>query len=251
LADSVNRFLLERIRSAHPSGRILDIPAGRGVLSRLFDEAGFDVTPADLFPEALNWEGRKAIRADMNAPLPFAAAAFDVVVSQEGVEHLENLALFFRECRRVLRPAGSLWITTPNFLDLSSRLAFFLTGMKSFHAGFPNEDSTLWGREGDRLYHGHAFTLTYFQIRYLLRVVGFREVRLWGLGSSPASKGLYWLVRPISGALVGHALARLRRKSERRGKHPPASDDLARQLKRESLSRELLCHRKICIKASV
>jgi hypothetical protein len=231
LADSVNRFLLERIRSAHPSGRILDIPAGRGVLSRLFDEAGFDVTPADLFPEALNWEGRKAIRADMNAPLPFAAAAFDVVVSQEGVEHLENLALFF--------------------LDLSSRLAFFLTGMKSFHAGFPNEDSTLWGREGDRLYHGHAFTLTYFQIRYLLRVVGFREVRLWGLGSSPASKGLYWLVRPISGALVGHALARLRRKSERRGKHPPASDDLARQLKRESLSRELLCHRKICIKASV
>ena len=86
----------------------------------------------------------------MNERLPFDDDSFDAIVSQEGVEHLENLPGFFRECRRILVDGGHLWITTPNFMDISSRLAFLLSGQKSYRAGLPNEQSTMWGRDGER-----------------------------------------------------------------------------------------------------
>jgi len=43
---------------------------------------------------------------DLHRPLPFADAAFDLVVSGLVLEHLRELGPFFAEARRVLRPAG-------------------------------------------------------------------------------------------------------------------------------------------------
>ncbi len=243
MSDRIDRFLVEEITRELPGSRVLDLPAGDGSLGRLLEAAGHAVIPADLFPEALRWEGHVAVAADMNEALPFDSASFDAVVSQEGIEHLENPASFLRECRRVLRPNGRLWLTTPNVMDLSSRLANLLTGMKSFHAGFPNEQGTLWGRDGERLYHGHAFSLPYFQIRYLLRVCGFEEVSVTGLDRSAAGVALYPLVRPLSGLLMRRAFRKLARKKTSRA----PSKSLQAELIRAALSPALLCHKKICV----
>ena len=43
---------------------------------------------------------------DLHEPLPFASAAFDLVVSGLVLEHLRDLAAFFGEVRRVLRPGA-------------------------------------------------------------------------------------------------------------------------------------------------
>lgn len=249
MAKRIDDFLMEQVLAHGREGRVLDIPCGRGDLSRRLAAAGYDVTPADLSPEALDWEGRQAVLADMNEPLPFDAKSFEVVVSQEGIEHLENLAGFFRECHRVLRPGGQLLVTTPNFMDLSSRLSFFLTGMKSFHAGFPNEEGTVWGRHERGVYHGHAFTLPYFQIRYLLRVAGFAEVSFQGLGRSGFSVLLYGLVRPLAGGLIGRAQRRLEGKARAGRRRAISSPELAERLRHEALSPQLLCRRKLCIRA--
>ena len=252
MSERVDQFLLSEIsRHARASGEVLDLPCGDGALSKLLDAAGFSVTPADLFPEALSWAGRTAVAADMNRRLPFDDDRFDAVVSQEGVEHLEHLASFVSECARVLRPGGQIWITTPNFMDLSSRLSFFLTGMKSFHAGFPNEVTTLWGRDGERVYHGHAFTLPFFQVRYLLRVFGFERVALHGLKRSTASTVLYVPVRPLAGILVSRAFRKIARKADRRRENREVPGDLREELRRFALSGDLLCFRKICVHATL
>ena len=228
-----------------PGARVLDLPTGDGDLAGTLTSAGFRVTAADRFPESFRADGVPAC-VDMNAPLPFPDECFDGVVCQEGIEHLEHPAAFLRECARVLRKGGPLWLTTPNFMDLSSRLAFFLTGMKSFRAGFPNEETTVWGRDGDTLYHGHAFTLPYFQIRYLLRTGGFESVTLAGAGPSTTSRWLYPLIRPISGGLIRRAWRR-RADSKRQTNPSPA---LLAELNDQALDRALLTSKKILVEAT-
>jgi SAM-dependent methyltransferase len=48
--------------------------------------------------------------------LPFADASFDVVVSLQTIEHLWNQQAFLAECLRVLRPGGTIVVSTPNTL---------------------------------------------------------------------------------------------------------------------------------------
>ena len=64
--------------------------------------------------------GEKLVRADViepNAPLPYADASFDLVVSMDVIEHVPNaqLAPWLRELLRVTRPGGLVFLTTPNY----------------------------------------------------------------------------------------------------------------------------------------
>ncbi len=45
---------------------------------------------------------------------PFASNSFDVVITFQVIEHIENDSLFLQEIHRVLRPGGLAIITTPN-----------------------------------------------------------------------------------------------------------------------------------------
>lgn len=46
--------------------------------------------------------------------LPFRDQSFDALVSIETIEHLEKPEQFVAECRRLLRPGGTLVLSTPN-----------------------------------------------------------------------------------------------------------------------------------------
>jgi len=59
-----------------------------------------------------------AVRGNLVA-MPFRAGAFDAVVSLQVVEHLWDQPGFVAECARVLRPAGTLVVSTPNRLTFS------------------------------------------------------------------------------------------------------------------------------------
>lgn len=249
LADWVDQILLDDLNAVLGKGRVLDIPAGTGKLCNRLEAMGYDITAADLFPEKFRLPGHEAVRADMNDRIPFEDNAFDAIICQEGVEHVENLPSFFRECRRLLRDGGYLWVTTPNFMDLSGRLSYFLTGAKSFHTGFPNEETTVWGSNGDRFYHGHAFSLPFFQIRYLLRLSQFDDITLSGLGRSTTSRMLYPFVRPLSRLLIRRAFRRRSRKRKKEARQQSASSTLSTELEQLALSPDLLCSRKICVRA--
>jgi SAM-dependent methyltransferase len=75
--------------------------------------AGLDLDAPTLVHAAHRYPRVAAVRANLVA-LPVATAAVDVVVSSQVVEHLWDQDEFVAECARVLRPGGSLVVTTPN-----------------------------------------------------------------------------------------------------------------------------------------
>jgi SAM-dependent methyltransferase len=58
--------------------------------------------------------GVKAIRADLNDAWPFEDDSFDVVHSNQVIEHLYSTDTFLRETRRVLKPGGVAVLSTNN-----------------------------------------------------------------------------------------------------------------------------------------
>jgi ubiquinone/menaquinone biosynthesis C-methylase UbiE len=47
-------------------------------------------------------------------PLPFADESFEVVTTFQFIEHIHPRREFMKECIRVLKPGGKLYVTTPN-----------------------------------------------------------------------------------------------------------------------------------------
>jgi SAM-dependent methyltransferase len=175
-------------------GAVLDIPSGKGQEAAHLLRLGYRVVAADLFPSRAENPNFPWVTADANASFPFRDAAFDYVLSREGIEHFENQAGFLRECGRVLKPGGKLVLTTPNVMHLGSRLSHFLIGQRTLRRGLANEIQTLRKKEGNDLYHGHIFLLDYFRLRYLLRLSEFDRIKIFTDRYSPTSIALAGVV---------------------------------------------------------
>ncbi len=67
-------------------------------------------------------------QADLNEDWPIPTDSIDFSFSLEVIEHVENPRHFFREMRRITKPGGHVFLTTPNNLSLMSRVTFFLRG---------------------------------------------------------------------------------------------------------------------------
>lgn len=67
----------------------------------------------ETIPEMEQLLGEKVLRGDPSA-IPLPDASFDVVVSIDVHEHLEDCAPFSRELHRVTRPDGLVAVTTPS-----------------------------------------------------------------------------------------------------------------------------------------
>ena len=111
------------IESGPRRQKILDIPAGNGLLAARLGERGHQTVCADI-----NHEQPDYVFADMNEPLPFAAGEFDTVVCMEGLEHTLNPAAIIGELCRVTHAGGRVVISLPNIQNIFSRLKFFCTG---------------------------------------------------------------------------------------------------------------------------
>jgi 2-polyprenyl-3-methyl-5-hydroxy-6-metoxy-1,4-benzoquinol methylase len=163
------------ILQSMPPGRLLDAPAGEGALSqRLFES--HDVVAIDIDENYFKLSGVSFKKVDLNQPLPFDECSFDFVVSVEGIEHLENPFLCIREFARVLKPGGSLIISTPNIMSIKSRTRFFFYSYydffrfisldKSFRHGLPEYE------------HQHINPMTFMELRYAMQKSGLGIVNV-------------------------------------------------------------------------
>lgn len=106
--------------------RVLDYGCGSGYGSAQIARSALAIEAVDVAEDAIAY-ARDHFRADNlhfsaivpNAPLPFADASFDTVLSFQVFEHVEDTALYLAEIRRVLVPGGQLVLVTP---DRSTRL---------------------------------------------------------------------------------------------------------------------------------
>ena len=104
------------VRSLGRAERALDLGCGDGRLTAELDAA--ELTAADVSRVALERARRRLPDAriaelEPDAPLPFADGAFDLVLCGETLEHVRDVQLLLSEARRVLRPGGTLALTTP------------------------------------------------------------------------------------------------------------------------------------------
>jgi len=145
--------------------------------------------PADTPP------GVTYIRSDLNRALPFRGGCFDSIACVEGIEHIENPPFLLREFARVLKPHGTLLLTTPTITSLRSRLKFLLFG---YYDGFRRR--TLLRHVAHGSWHGHAHVNpVHLQFLYFwLKAGAFEEIRVH---SFPA-RGLSSLLLAPLGLLI-------------------------------------------------
>lgn len=154
--DPILQLAMRLLRDAGARGRLLEFGAGTGALARRLHAASFDgtITCADILPRPADLDPSVAwIQADLNHPLDLAASAFDAIVSTEVIEHLENPRATFREFHRLLRPGGTLVLTTPNQESLRSYVALVGRGhFASFHgASYPAHITALLRKDLERI----------------------------------------------------------------------------------------------------
>jgi SAM-dependent methyltransferase len=96
---------------------VTDLGCGEGYGSALLQQSARQVVPVELeAPVARHvrqHHGLPVVRGDLQR-LPFADGGFDVVANLQTIEHLWDQPGFVAECARILRPAGTVMITTPN-----------------------------------------------------------------------------------------------------------------------------------------
>ncbi len=99
-------------------GRVLDLGCGTGYGTAELSETGLRAVGLDrVVPSAsARRSSARFVRADLNR-IPFASGTFDLVVSFQVIEHLEDPRLYLDAIADLLRPGGVALLTTPNVLQ--------------------------------------------------------------------------------------------------------------------------------------
>jgi SAM-dependent methyltransferase len=161
--------VLREVLAARKPCKLLDAPAGTGVLSRYLRDLGYDVHACDIDPGNFRAEGFPFETADLNRALPYADASFDAAVCANGLHRLFHPAGAIREFHRVLRPGGSLHVTVNHYASIDKRLRFLLTGSLDRNLNDAQFDQTIAAPEA----HVRQ-ALLWPQLANALEAAGFR-----------------------------------------------------------------------------
>jgi SAM-dependent methyltransferase len=156
--------LVEFVRGLPEAGSALDLGCGDGRLGahlRAGELVAGDVSRVALERARARLPGAELVPLEPDAPLPLADSAFDLVLCAETIEHVRDVQLLLSEVRRVLRPGGTLALTTP----AHGRL----TGLDVLVRGFERRFDPL---------SPHLRFLTARSLRALLGQLGFDVVTL-------------------------------------------------------------------------
>jgi SAM-dependent methyltransferase len=180
------------VRMAHMLGRALDgVPAPACILDVGCGDGTAAVFAAQRNPGhhliGLDWSagslgqarrlGLTVVRGGVDAPgLPFASESADVVIMSELIEHLVDTDAALDEAFRVLKPGGSLLLSTPNLAAWYNRGLVALGVQPVF-----SEVSlrAVYGRPGSQV-AGHLHLFTRRALVALLEARGFSSIGVSG-----------------------------------------------------------------------
>jgi SAM-dependent methyltransferase len=196
---------------------VADVGAGRGHFSQLLSAAvrarGLDprahVFACDLIPESFDCDDVACVPIAANGRLPYDNNRFDAVVSIEVIEHVEDQFAFLRELARITRPGGIVIVTTPNTLNVNSRLRTLTSGFPLLFDPLPLDV------HDPRRLGGHIHPISPYYLAYTALRVGLQRPTFHPDRTKKSAMVLTLLLGPL--LVLGGALQRyrLRRKDPR------------------------------------
>ena len=108
----------------------LDIGCGPGTFLGILNKKsiGVDISESQINYAKKNYSSKKIKFLSYKNKIPVKSRSVDSITLIELIEHVDNndLKMIFKECNRVLKDNGSLYVTTPNYYSLWPILEFFL-----------------------------------------------------------------------------------------------------------------------------
>jgi SAM-dependent methyltransferase len=154
---------------------VLDIPSGDGWATNLFKEQGAKVISLDIFPRSV--ESYTSQYGDMGKKLNIEDNSVDIIICQEGIEHVSDQFSLLKEFNRILKKEGELIITTPNISNIRSKISNLFTESDMWKRMPYTEIDSIWHIENTSktFYFGHLFLLPVNHLKTLLALNGFGD----------------------------------------------------------------------------
>lgn len=177
----------------NPSARVVDLGCGGGEFSvRVRERVGCgEVWGVDVCDDCLVEAGKRGVlvrKVDLNGVLPFEAGSFDVVVSNQVIEHLFYPVRFLGEVFRVLKVGGYAVVSTENLSSWDNVVALVLgctpfsmefdSGLRKIGNPFSPHDGKV---KGDYV-QSHVRVFAWNGLVELARFSGFKVERVLGGG---------------------------------------------------------------------
>jgi SAM-dependent methyltransferase len=169
---------LSRIRRLYQDGPLLEIGGFPFYFSMCLRKMGVNSTTVDLAPDRakmlIRMHSLRVVRCDIERePLPFAAQSVTMITLCATFEHLRVDPLFaLEEMRRVLKPRGVLYLTTPNLYRLGNIISFALG------RGLAFDPIHEYGKLRTVGHMGHVREYTASEIRRFLARAGFDNIQV-------------------------------------------------------------------------
>jgi SAM-dependent methyltransferase len=202
---------LELVSRHVPAGeKVLELSCGEGILADAMLRSGYQVRGSNysVYPQR-NPAVPVDTGVDLLEPLPYPDASFDCVVLSEVLQNVPDHRFVLGEVARVLRPGGVFVLTTPNMMNVKSRLHFLFTGYFKVKWMFIGHDVPLGQAFA---FHNHPVHLPV--LLYYLSALGFAKPLVDGIYVKPKSVLLTaffgWLIKPLTWFNVTRAEKNLR-----------------------------------------
>ncbi len=152
----------------------LDIGAGQGeLIQQLRRLLPFKSSACDYHVERFPLKDVPCVQINLNhGRLPYDDGSFDVVTASEVLEHVENFRAVLRDAYRVMRDGAVIVVTTPNVLNVNSRVRYLVSGFANLFGPLPVRNDKLYSTGG------HITPIPYFYLAHAFLDAGFEDVEL-------------------------------------------------------------------------
>jgi len=219
--ENENRRVILEFLERNDKARLIDLGCWNGVFTqKIAEKIGTQYTwgvEVD-YEQRLNAESRgiKVIQADLNETLPIEDESFDVVHSNQVIEHVYETDLLLKEMYRILKEGGYAIISTPNLAGWHNILSL-LMGLQPFPAHVSNE--VYVGNKYSPLHNHtvgnkglvHLRIFTYASLKELCEYHGFKVEKAVGVGFYPFIRTIPRLYSKIGRKHAVYLTLKLRR----------------------------------------